>query len=402
MGGLAAIAKEPIGCLPLIIGILIVCYQDGIEATGEALVEWGFEFMQSVNMFGWGLGIFVNYWDVLLLIFFAPMALFLAVALVVITINMILNGIEFVVTRIYSIRRPCPICGSTDVPDYIIGGKPHPVKLHPGIYGVFTHTSPVTGKEIPTMLMNGRGKITRKCKKCNSFINADTESTIGTEIHIGIVGHRSSGKSYLLFSGLAALMRAYPDRLSQIDADSDTKIEIKKKRIDARDGIQTNVANKYRAIQPIGGTPDGDNSMFNKIQRLNNSFKPNKYELTEEAKELLVDFMPRHMVNKNNGTVNWNANLSEVCESVSYNTAAQHIYVKLSNVDIISILRTVYGNKEDDSYVEYEMNIIKQVGTSSTCPNMLINIARLNVNETQKIATDIGIQPAVNQVFMLR
>ena len=250
-GGLAAIAKEPIGCLPLIIGILIVCYQDGIEATGEALVEWGFEFMQSVNMFGWGLGIFVNYWDVLLLIFFAPMALFLAVALVVITINMILNGIEFVVTRIYSIRRPCPICGSTDVPDYIIGGKPHPVKLHPGIYGVFTHTSPVTGKEIPTMLMNGRGKITRKCKKCNSFINADTESTIGTEIHIGIVGHRSSGKSYLLFSGLAALMRAYPDRLSQIDADSDTKIEIKKKRIDARDGIQTNVANKYRAIQLI-------------------------------------------------------------------------------------------------------------------------------------------------------
>ena len=48
------------------------------------------------------------------------------------------------------------------------------------------------------------------------------------------------------------------------------------------------------------------------------------------------------------------------------------------------------------------MNIIKQVGSNSTYPNMLINIARLNVNETQKIATDIGIQPAVNQVFMLR
>ena len=160
---------------------------------------------------------------------------------------------------------------------------------------------------------------------------------------------------------------------------------------------------KYRAIQLIGGTPDGSKgSMFDKIQRLNNSFKPNKYELTEEAKELLLDFMPRHMINKNSGTLNWNANLSEVCESVSYNTAAQHIYVKLSNVDIISILRTVYGNKEDDSYVEYEMNIIKQVGSSTTCPNMLINIARLNVNETQKIATDIGIQPAVNQVFMLR
>ena len=164
---------------------------------------------------------------------------------------MLLIGFEFIVTRIYSIRRPCPICGSTATPDYIVGGKPHPVKLHPGIYGVFTHKSPVTGEKVPTMLLNGRGKIVRKCKKCNSFINADTDNTVGTEIHIGIVGHRSSGKSYLLYSGLSSLMSLYPGRFSQIDADNDTKIENKKKRIDAYDGIQTDVASKYRAIQLI-------------------------------------------------------------------------------------------------------------------------------------------------------
>lgn len=250
-GGLALFGKEPVGCLPLIIGILIVSFQDTIEETGENLVAWGFEFMQSVNMFSWGLGIFKNYWDVILVVFFTPMVLFLGFAVFVITLNMLLNGFEFIVTRIYSIRRPCPICGSTATPDYIVGGKPHPVKLHPGVYGVFTHKSPVTGKGVPTMLLNGRGKVTRKCKKCNSFINADTDNTIGTEIHIGIVGHRSSGKSYLLYSGLSSLMSSYPERLSQIDADNDTRIENKKKRIDARDGIQTDVANKYRAIQLI-------------------------------------------------------------------------------------------------------------------------------------------------------
>lgn len=250
-GGLALLGKEPAGCLPLIIGILIVSFQDTIEETGESLVTWGFEFMQSVNMFSWGLGIFKNYWDVILVIFFTPMVLFLAFAVFVISLNMLLNGFEFIVTRIYSIRRPCPICGSTATPDYIVGGKPHPVKLHPGVYGVFTHKSPVTGESIPTMLLNGRGKVTRKCKKCNSFINADTDNTIGTEIHIGIVGHRSSGKSYLLYSGLSSLMSSYPERFSQIDADNDTRIENKKKRIDARDGIQTDVANKYRAIQLI-------------------------------------------------------------------------------------------------------------------------------------------------------
>ena len=250
-GGLALFGKEPVGCLPLIIGILIVSFQDTIEETGENLVAWGFEFMQSVNMFSWGLGIFKNDWDVILVVFFTPMVLFLGFAVFVITLNMLLNGIEFIVTRIYSIRRPCPICGSTATPDYIVGGKPHPVKLHPGVYGVFTHKSPVTGKGVPTMLLNGRGKVTRKCKKCNSFINADTDNTIGTEIHIGIVGHRSSGKSYLLYSGLYSLMSSYPERFSQIDADNDTRIENKKKRIDARDGIQTDVANKYRAIQLI-------------------------------------------------------------------------------------------------------------------------------------------------------
>lgn len=250
-GGLALFGKEPVGCLPLIIGILIVSFQDTIEETGENLVAWGFEFMQSVNMFSWGLGIFKNYWDVILVVFFTPMVLFLGFAVFVIILNMLLNGFEFIVTRIYSIRRPCPICGSTATPDYIVGGKPHPVKLHPGVYGVFTHKSPVTGESIPTMLLNGRGKVTRKCKKCNSFINADTGNTIGTEIHIGIVGHRSSGKSYLLYSGLSSLMSSYPERFSQIDADNDTRIENKKKRIDARDGIQTDVANKYRAIQLI-------------------------------------------------------------------------------------------------------------------------------------------------------
>lgn len=250
-GVLSLFGKEPVGCLPLLFGILIVRYQDTIEEVGEDLVTWGFEFMQSVNMFSWGLGIFKNYWDVILVIFFTPMVLFLAFAVFVISLNMLLNGFEFIVTRIYSIRRPCPICGSTATPDYIVGGKPHPVKLHPGVYGVFTHKSPVTGKSIPTMLLNGRGKVTRKCKKCNSFINADTDNTIGTEIHIGIVGHRSSGKSYLLYSGLSSLMSSYPERFSQIDADNDTRIENKKKRIDARDDIQTDVANKYRAIQLI-------------------------------------------------------------------------------------------------------------------------------------------------------
>lgn len=250
-GILALLGKEGIGCLPTIIGGVIVGWSDEISDTGKMLVEWGFDFMQSVNMLGWGISIFARYWDVLVVAFATPLVLFLAFALVVIVINLLLNGVEYVVTRIYSIRRPCPVCGSTATPEYIVGGKAHPVRLQPGVYGVFSQRSPQTGELLPTMLLNGRAKLTRRCRQCHQYIGSGTAHSFGTEVHIGFVGHRSSGKSYLLYSGLSLLMQSYPGRFKQIDSSSDTRIDSIKRRIDARGDIQTNVANRYRATQLI-------------------------------------------------------------------------------------------------------------------------------------------------------
>ena len=250
VGGISLIfGAFEIGCLPLIIGIPLCIFAEDIQDAGENLVDWGFEFMKDLNLFNWGINLFVDYWDTILIVFCIPMLVFLGFALLVILLNLILNGLEYVITRIYSVRRPCPVCNSTDTPEYIIGGKVHPVKLHPGVYGIFSQTSPVTGQRVPTMLLNGRGKVTRKCKKCNSLINAETDNTFGTEIHIGVVGHRSSGKSYLLYSGLSSLMEAYKDRISQIDTIEDTNIEDKIRRIQANADIQTDVASRYRATQ---------------------------------------------------------------------------------------------------------------------------------------------------------
>lgn len=248
VGALGALAKSE-AAAALIPGIIILCFQNTLERWGEEIVDWSFSFLQRVNMIGWGFNFCVNLWDVILLIFLTPIALFLLVALIIIIFNSILNGIECVVTRIYSIRRPCPSCGSTQTPEYIVGGKVHPVKLHPGTYGVFTQRSPETGQLIPTMLLNGKGKLQRKCPHCGTIINADTKRTFGTDVHIGFVGPRSSGKSYLLYSGLSCLVKSHQGTIQQVDADQDTRIESKKQRIDARQGIQTNVANKYRAVQ---------------------------------------------------------------------------------------------------------------------------------------------------------
>lgn len=249
VGALGALAESEEAAAALIPGIIILCFQNTLERWGEDIVDWSFSFLRRVNMIGWGFNFCVNLWDVILLIFLTPIALFLLVALIIIIFNSILNGIECIVTRIYSIRRPCPSCGSTQPPEYIVGGKVHPVKLHPGTYGVFTQRSPETGQLIPTMLLNGKGKLQRKCPHCGTIINADTKRTFGTDVHIGFVGPRSSGKSYLLYSGLSCLVKSHQGTIQQVDADQDTRIEGKKQRIDARQGIQTNVANKYRAVQ---------------------------------------------------------------------------------------------------------------------------------------------------------
>ena len=78
---------------------------------------------------------------------------------------------------------------------------------------------------------------------------------LGTDVHFGVVGHRSSGKSYLLYGGLGLLQQIYPDRFNQIDKNRETDILTKKSRIDQQQGIQTNVEDWYRATQLIYKAP---------------------------------------------------------------------------------------------------------------------------------------------------
>ena len=161
-----------------------------------------------------------------------------------------LMGLEFSVMKVYSVRRPCPSCGSTHTPEYWVDEHHrHPVPLHPGVYGVFTQKNPETGKKVPTMLFNGKGKLLRKCSNCGSFMKADADKTFGTEKHIGIVGHRSSGKSFLLYTALGTLKNYFGDRVSQIDAEYDTNIAENIKRIEKGLSIQTDLKDSYKAVQ---------------------------------------------------------------------------------------------------------------------------------------------------------
>lgn len=242
--------KEPVGCLPTIIGAVIVYFEKPIRNFGDSIVEWGFSFMNDLNLFSWGFGLFTKFWDVILATFLTPMVIFSAFAILIMIIVFLLMGLEFSVMKVYSVRRPCPSCGSTHTPEYWVDEHhKHPVPLHPGVYGVFTQKNPETGEKVPTMLFNGKGKLLRKCTSCGSFMKADADKTFGTEKHIGIVGHRSSGKSFLLYTALGALKNYFGDRVSQIDAEYDTNIEDNIRRIEKGLSIQTDLKDSYKAVQ---------------------------------------------------------------------------------------------------------------------------------------------------------
>lgn len=255
LGALAVfLAKEPAGCLPTIIGGIIVYFEKPIRNFGDSIVDWGFSFMNDLNIFSWGIGLFLKFWDVILATFLTPMVVFFAFALLVILFVFFLMGLEFSVMKIYSVKRPCPSCGSTKTPEYWLDNHhKHPVPLHPGVYGVFTQKNPDTGKKVPTMLFNGKGKLLRKCSSCGNFMKADANKTFGTEIHIGIVGHPASGKTYLLYTALGELKKYYGDRASQIDAiKGETDIDSMVERISAGKDVQTDASKEYyKAVQLI-------------------------------------------------------------------------------------------------------------------------------------------------------
>jgi hypothetical protein len=240
------------GCGTAIIGGVLWAFSDPIFAFGDMCVKWGFDFMSALNLYGWTKDLFVYYWDVILLACVTPLLTFIGVALLIMLLVALLSGTEWIVMKVYGVSRPCPVCGSKSSKEYWVDRMhQHPVKLHPGVYGIFRHTNPVTHEKLPTLLLTGKGRLLRRCPSCGNFINADTSQSYGTEKHVGIVGHRSSGKSYLTYTILGRIMNMYGSSASQIDVDSDTRIESNVARIRNNDGIQTDVRDSYRAIQVI-------------------------------------------------------------------------------------------------------------------------------------------------------
>ncbi len=231
-----------------IVAALILLNKEAIAKVGQLSVDWGFDFMNKLNFFDWTLYIFKDLWDVLLIVLFGPIVIFLVIAALLIIFMGLLMGLEWLVMKIYDVRRPCPSCGSTKGFEYMADNyHVHPAGLHPGIYGVFYQWSPDAHKYLPTMIFNGKAKLKRRCKNCKNIEHHADGKSFGTEKHIGIVGHRSSGKTYFLYSELDLVTRN--TKAEQTDATEDTKIQDIADRIKKGANVQTDQRQWFKAVQ---------------------------------------------------------------------------------------------------------------------------------------------------------
>ena len=228
----------------ILLGGICAAYEDEVEEYGDRVATWCTDVLS-----GWTLQEVAGHWQAVLAIILAPAALFLAIAALVIAVDSILMGAEWVMMKAYRVHLRCPHCGSDDHDWLHADGTPHPVPLHPGVYGIFRHR--LRGESLPTMLMGGKARLPRRCRSCGSVTRAGQTAvnTFGTDVHIGFVGGPSTGKSWLIYEGLYRLLAANPDTMRQHDATRNTSIDVRHNMIVAKQDFQTDATRLTHAVQ---------------------------------------------------------------------------------------------------------------------------------------------------------
>lgn len=239
VGGIAGVflAKESQGCLPLIGGALVVAFKDTLSSWGNTCVDAGFRFFNALNLWEYCQYLFSAYALKLLLVAAIPIGIGILAALIALLCSFVFWLVETIMTRKYNIKHPCPFCHNPSEPAvYLSHGFELPIKLRPCVYGLLHITHPTTGEKMPTMLLNGRDNLSRKCPHCERIINYKT----GVEKHLAFVGLPESGKTCLTYRFVGNLMK----NNDNIQFTDEVNKEAQKIILDVKNGKPLDLASK--------------------------------------------------------------------------------------------------------------------------------------------------------------
>lgn len=193
-----------LGLLPGALAVWFGEFREDVADIGYSMVEWGEKVFATFNIFDFALYIVESYWLTALVISLLPLLLFVCAAILFMIFAGAIRLYENVKMKRYNVSHPCPICGEHSEPAvYLSEGIPLHVPLRPSVWGMFNIIHPATGEKMPTLFLNGKDRLERRCVHCDNLISAK----VGAEKHIAVAGVPNSGKSTLLYRIISELSR---------------------------------------------------------------------------------------------------------------------------------------------------------------------------------------------------
>lgn len=152
-----------------------------------------------------------------------------------------------------------------------------------------------------------------------------------------------------------------------------------------------------KTLVPVTERVQGS-SAIDRIMKMNLRNSSKSYDISKETKDILSEFI----YTRGNAKINWNQHIVEQTER-NYN--GYSIYVKMIGLDLVRLVRKIYGGKLDGSRIDYNISIIKPIGmdvTGGMNQNYLINIQQLDSKEVERLASEIGVVPVQGNIQMVR
>lgn len=159
---------------------------------------------------------------------------------------------------------------------------------------------------------------------------------------------------------------------------------------------------RAKAIQHlVQQANNGQLTMSERIQNINTRYRNKTYDLTRDCKDVFKEFMITER--NNNKKINWNRYVVEKTEP-NYN--GYSVYVQLNGIDIMKIIRKLYGGtSKDGKRIDYSMRLERGLGVvnnNGLYTNYLVSIMQLDTREVEKIAQSVGMVPLANNIPMVR
>ncbi len=249
--------------LPVFIAIKMIGARLDVYEWGSIMTDWGTKVFTTFNIIKVSIYIVKTYWLTALIIAVTPLVLFMGAAALFMLFASGLMLYEKIKMKHYNVNHPCPFCGEHSEPAiYLSDGIPLHVPLQPSVWGMFNICHPATGEKMPTLFLNGKDRLERRCAHCDGLISAN----IGAEKHVAVAGVPNSGKSTLLFRIISELCRmqvgnenicSRTDNLGEDEAFTDYFLKTIDKGQKMDEFPQKTAEGRHKSIQLLAQNPNG-------------------------------------------------------------------------------------------------------------------------------------------------